>query len=142
MSLVIRPLRSSDYKAYLPLIQEFRPTEFSQEQFDSVRIALSQSGAVWVVEGEDGALIATATIFYEDKFIYNISRVAHVEDVCVSAAYRNTGIGKQLLAHLVDEARKKQCYKIILNCSHSVVGFYESCGFYKDGNQMTQRFES
>lgn len=141
MSLVPRPLRSTDYKAYLPLVQEFRPTEFSQEQFETTLSEISKSGDVWVVEGEDGALIATATVLYEHKFIYNTCRVAHVEDVCVSAAYRNTGIGKQLLAHLVDEARKKQCYKISLDCANSVMGFYTSCGFYRDGNQMVQRFE-
>lgn len=141
-AVTIRRLRSEDYAAYLPLIQEFRPTEFTQAQFDYVRTAIAQSGDVWVVEDAAGALLATATILYEHKFIYDISRVAHVEDVCVSAVHRNTGIGKQLLAHLVDEARKKQCYKIILNCSHSVMGFYEACGFYRDGNQMTQRFET
>lgn len=141
MAPTIRKLCSTDYPKYLSLIQEFRPTTFTQAEFDYVLGTITPHGAVWVLEAEDGTLLATATLLYEYKFIYNISRVAHVEDVCVSAAYRNTGYGRQLVAHLVEEARKQRCYKITLNCAHSVIGFYEACGFYRDGNQMIQRFE-
>ena len=47
----------------------------------------------------------------------------------------------QLIQTLIEIGKSKGCYKIILDCSNSVIPFYEKCGLkYKD-NCMVIRFD-
>jgi glucosamine-phosphate N-acetyltransferase len=136
-----RQLHISDYNEFLPLIQEFRPTSFTEEEFRETLAQIEKCGAIWVaVKGTE--LVATATILYEPKFIYNRCVYAHIEDVCVKAAYRRQHIGQQLIATLIEDAKRKQCYKITLDCSDANIPFYESCGFTRRGNQMCELLEN
>jgi glucosamine-phosphate N-acetyltransferase len=80
--------------------------------------------------------MATGTILYETKFIHNISLYAHIEDIYVDETYRKHSIGKLLVEHLVNEAKRKKCYKIILDCSESLESFYKKNNFNKNGIQM------
>jgi len=132
--MIIRNLTEDDYTAFYDLIQEFRPTQFSKERFLEVLNAIERSSKIWVVE-ENGLLLATATIIYEHKFIFNTCIYAHIEDVCVRARHRRRGIGKMLVQHLVKQA--SHCYKVTLDCADSNVAFYEACGFERRGNQMS-----
>ena len=136
--MAFRRLTIHDYLAYHELINEFRPTQFSEVQFIQVLIEIEKSGAIWVYEEEDG-LLATGTIIYEHKFIINTCVYAHIEDVCVRATHRRKGIGKRLIEHLIGEA--KYCYKITLDCADTNVPFYEACGLERRGNQMCQLME-
>jgi glucosamine-phosphate N-acetyltransferase len=131
----IRKLTSADYAAYLELINEFRPTQFTQKQFIDVLTQMERSSAIWVYE-KDNQLLVTATIIYEYKFIFNTCIYAHIEDVCVRATHRRQGLGKKMMDHLIREAR--HCYKITLDCADTNVEFYEACGLERRGNQMCQ----
>ena len=130
-----RPLTIDDYDAYIGLINDFRPTTFSEEEFLETLRQIQYSSVIWVYE-EDGILLATGTIIYEYKFIMNTCVYAHIEDVCVKATHRRQGLGKRLIQHLLSEA--KDCYKVTLDCSDENVPFYESCGLERRGNQMCQ----
>ena len=130
-----RPLSTADYAEYHSLINEFRPTTFTEDQFRQTLDFLQRSGTVWVYE-EGGVLLATGTVFYERKFIFNVCTYAHIEDVCVRATHRRLGLGKRLLRHIVSQSR--DCYKITLDCANENVPFYESCGLERRGNQMCQ----
>lgn len=132
--MIIRPLLESDYDAFYELIQEFRPTQFDKESFCKVLKEVEKSSKIWVVENNN-ELIATATIIYEHKFIFNTCVYGHIEDVCVKASYRRQGIGKMLMEHLVKQA--SHCYKVTLDCADANVAFYEACGFERRGNQMS-----
>ncbi len=96
---------------------------------------MEKSSVIWVYE-EGEQLLATGTIIYETKFIYNTCIYAHIEDICVRASHRRQGLGKKLVAHLIDQAR--HCYKITLDCADENIKFYESCGLERRGNQMCQ----
>lgn len=133
--MIIRTLTINDYVQYLSLINEFRTTHFSNDQFIEVLNTINKNSEIWVVEDND-ELIATGTILYEHKMIYNICMYAHVEDICVKKNFRRRGIGKQLLEHLIIRANNKHCYKLTLNCSDDNINFYEACGMNKRGNQM------
>lgn len=76
-------------------------------------------------------VVATASIFIETKFIHSGGKVARIEDVAVHAEYKKNGIGKSLVTFLVNVAKDAGCYKVVLNCSPQVVGFYESLSFKK-----------
>ena len=130
-----RRLVADDFIAYLALINEFRPTHYTHEQFVEFLQQIEKSSEIWVYE-EGHTLLATGTLLYEYKFIMNTCIYAHIEDICVSAARRRQGPGKRLMAHLIERA--KHCYKITLDCSDDNVRFYESCGLEHRGNQMCQ----
>lgn len=132
---MFRVISLDDYEKYKVLINEFRPTSFTYDQFVNTLSKIQRSGNIWVYE-ENGELLATATVIYEHKFIMNTCIYAHVEDVCVKSSHRRNGIGKRLIKHIIDISR--HCYKITLDCADSNVAFYESCGLEKRGNQMCQ----
>ncbi len=133
--MYFRQLTIDDYEDYLTLINEFRKTSFTREQFVSTLKYIQQTGDIWVgMENDD--MIATATIFYEKKLIFDTCVLAHVEDVCVHSSKRGMGYGKLLIKFLLNQAKEHNSYKFTLDCSDSNVGFYESCGLSKRGNQM------
>jgi len=140
-SRVCRLLTVDDYSAFLALISQFRPTTFTKEQFCEALSRISLSSEIYVVE-QEGALVATGTVIYETKYIFNICTLAHIEDVCVAEVCRGQGIGKWLMRRLVDQAKAKGCYKVTLDCADSNVAFYTKCEFEKRGNQMTVFFSS
>lgn len=131
-----RKLTMKDYDAYFALINDFRKTNFTREQFMVTLANIQQSSDIWVIE-EEGMLIGTGTILYEYKFIFDICILAHIEDICIKKEYRSHGYGKKLLHKLVEEAKQKQCYKITLDCMEENISFYEKCNFEKRGQQMT-----
>ena len=68
--------------------------------------------------------------------IHNGGLVGHIEDVVVRKDCEGTGIGIKLVLSLLDYAKKKQCYKTILDCNDSVKPFYEKIGFKYESNCM------
>ena len=137
--LIFRKLTVDDYDSFLALINDFRDTAFTKEEFAENLNTILQSSEIYVVESNN-KLIATGTIMYETKFIFNICRLAHIEDVCVKKEHRGQGLGKYMLSKLVSIAKEKKCYKVTLDCADTNVTFYEKCNFEKRGNQMTVFF--
>ena len=87
-----------------------------------------------VVAFSDFSILGTASLFIEKKI--NGVSAGHIEDVVVSRSQRGIGIGGLLIKNLIKTAKKKKCYKIILNCSDKNVPFYEKLGFLKIDNGM------
>ena len=135
--MVVRILTLEDYDAYHTLINEFRPTIFTKEQFQNCLEYIRRTGELWVLE-EDGILVATGTILYEKKLIFNTCVYAHIEDVCVKQTERGKGYGKTIVRHLLEETKRNGCHKVTLDCSDENVGFYIACGLTKRGNQMCE----
>ena len=136
---IIRKLNDSDtdYKNYLHLINQFRLSAFTLEEYKNVLSKIENNSTIWVID-YDNELIGTATILYEYKFIHNIVKLAHIEDVCIDQNYRHKGIGNILINHLVNEATKKSCYKVALDCDEKLENFYKNAGLEKKGIQMTK----
>ncbi len=136
---VIRKLTDSesDYKNYLYLINQFRPTVFTLEEYKNILSKIDTNSIIWVVD-YNNELIGTATIIYEYKFIRNIVKLAHIEDVCIDNKYRNKGIGQLLINHLINDANQNKCYKIILDCESNLENFYKKSGLEKKGIQMAK----
>lgn len=132
--LEMRRLTRNDYASYYSLIREFRDTEFSESGFHQYIDSLPANIEIWVIE-EDGVLIATATIIFEPKLIFNICTYAHIEDVCVTKQMRGKGIGSVLIKCIIDRCKIKDCKKITICCSDSVSEFYIKNTFEKRGIQ-------
>jgi glucosamine-phosphate N-acetyltransferase len=90
----------------------------------------------FVVEEKDSSnIIASGSIIFEPKFRYT-EKCAHLEDVCVRPEYQKKGIGKKLVLYLIQYAKKKKCYKIILNSHENNTPFYTKLGFQKHENGL------
>jgi glucosamine-phosphate N-acetyltransferase len=138
--MTVRLLTNRDYAGYLRLINDFRETQFTENEFIERLLDLSRHGIeIYVMEDtESGELVATATLIVEPKFIFNLATYAHIEDVCVSAARRREGLGKQIMKELLAICKQRGYYKVSLCCADHNVAFYEACGLEKRGNQMCQ----
>lgn len=133
----IRKLNINDYEKYLYLINQFRPTTFTNETYKTILNKIENNSTIWVVD-YNNELIGTTTVIYEYKFIRNIVKLAHIEDVCIDEKYRNKGIGNLLINYVVYEAIKEKCYKIILDCDEKLENFYKKSGLEKLGIQMAK----
>lgn len=89
----------------------------------------------FIVRIED-TIVGTGSVLIEDKIIHNMGRVSHIEDVVIDKEYRNIGLAKILMKRLIDFSRDSKCYKIILDASDNVKGFYEKLGFTHHANSM------
>ena len=138
-SIKIRILNKDDYSQYFDLINIFRKTYFTKEDFLNNLLKINNNSNIWVIE-LNNKLIATGTLLYEYKFIHNISKIAHIEDICVDNNYRGKNYGKILTKHLIDEAKKENCYKVTLYCKEDLENFYKSCNMEKNGVQMAIYF--
>jgi glucosamine-phosphate N-acetyltransferase len=135
MVQIFRQLNINDYTEYHRLINEFRHTQFTEEQFKNTLMLIEKSSVIWVME-DSGHLLATGTIIYEHKFIFDTCVYAHIEDVCVTESMRRQGLGKRLIEHMLQQI--KHCYKVTLDCADENVAFYVACGLERRGNQMCQ----
>lgn len=141
MPQLFRQLNKNDYLPFLDLIRDFRTTTFTEEQFLSTLDIISKSSDIIVIE-ENGELIATATIFYETKFIHNISKVGHIEDVCIKKEHRGKQLGKKLINYMIELGKIGGCYKVTLYAEDGNVEFYKKCNFKHVGNQLVVDFRT
>lgn len=139
-SIILRKLTENDYVEFYPLINDFRQTQFTENDFKNILQYIQNFGEIWVAE-YNGKLIATGTVIFEKKFIFNMATLAHIEDVCVKKEYRRMGLGKKIILKLNERAKEMKCYKVTLDCSDENMEFYKACGFSKRGNQMAELCE-
>jgi predicted GNAT family N-acyltransferase len=58
--------------------------------------------------------------------------------MAVLSAWRGQGVGKSLMAALLNEAQKRGWQEVSLNAQVSVLGFYEQFGFVKEGETFIE----
>jgi len=133
--MIIRRLNKNDYEKFLVLINQFRETNFTESEFILTLDKIEKNSEIWIIEIEK-IIVASATIIFEYKFIFDISCLAHIEDVIVDSKYRRKGYGKILINYLTKIAKNNNCYKITLDCNDTNINFYNACDFEKRGNQM------
>lgn len=136
---------SDNYQQYLALLQQLtslHPEEISQEQFQKHLQMINSNPyhKIIIAKDADGNIVGTVTLLIEPKFIHDLSYVAHIEDVVVSTDYRKQGIGKLLVEKAIGMSKEFHCYKVILDCAETCVGFYQSCGFKVKERQMALYF--
>ena len=133
---LILPLKETDYQSYFTLINEWKVSNFSDKLFSDFLNDLNENHQVFGVF-EKNELIGAATVLFEKKMLRDGSIVMHVEDVVVQKSKRGKNVGKQLIQFLIDLAKRRNCYKIILNCDETVKKFYEKCGFLNKNLEMS-----
>ena len=84
----------------------------------------------------DGKIVGSTTLLIEQKFIHKGGLVGHIEDVVVKEGFERRQIGVRIVESLLDLAKKRGCYKTILDCNDDVKEFYEKIGFKHESNGM------
>ena len=140
-----RLLQSNDFDhGYLQLLSQLTTVgTITQQQFQQQLSNIQQNPnhLIYVIQdNETNQIIASGTLLIELKFIHEISKVGHIEDIIVDKNYRGYGLGKIIINHLVQKAKEHNCYKVILDCTQDNVAFYEKCGFTSKEIEMVQYF--
>jgi glucosamine-phosphate N-acetyltransferase len=138
--VLIRKIKGSDYDNFLALINGFRPTSFTREDFVAALKRMNKNTEIWVIEHEK-KLIGSASLVIEQKFIHNMAKLGHIEEMTIQKEFRHQGLGKLIIEKIIQRARESGCYKVTLNCTEDLKPFYEVCGLEKAGIQMIERFD-
>ena len=134
-----------DREKYYKLLQQLTDMDtakITQENFaDQIKLILSNPNHKIIIMTLNDEIIGSITILIEPKIIHGLSKVAHIEDVIVDKNYRSQNIGTRLMEYVVNIAKKENCYKVILNCGKSNIGFYKKIGFNIKNYQMDLRLK-
>ena len=124
------------YNGYFDLMYEFSDfkKDVTYEEFINY-INNDDITILCMYDTKTNKLIGAGTIFKLNKLHNN--PIGQIEDVIITAQYRQLGLGKIIIQHLVDIGiNEYKCYKITLNCLEKNIGFYDKCNFKNSGMQM------
>lgn len=130
MDIVIRELHGPDLtKGFLDVLTNLAEVGVTTNKAAEIlRTRLRNNERTFIARvGEQ--IAGTASLMVERKFIHHGGFVGHVEDVAVHRDYEGKGIGSALIHHIIEEAKKAGCYKVILSCFDDRIPFYERLGF-------------
>jgi len=130
---MLRKLELEDYyKNFLNLLSQLTTiTDISFYKFEQQFINLGSNYKNFVIE-RDNKIIAYGSLFIDYKFYRNYQNIGHIEDIIVDEDYRGNGYSTQIINKLIEESKKYNCYKIVLNCKDNYTNFYNKFGFKKD----------
>ena len=95
----------------------------------------SQDGHIFVAITKN-KIIGAATGLIEQKFIRKGAVCMHIEDVSTRKGFEGNGIATKLINKLIDFAKERGCYKIILDCEEKLLYFYSKSGFKQEDFHM------
>ena len=81
----------------------------------------------------DKKVIGTALLLIQLNLSHHGRPYGHIENVVTDKDQRGNGVGARMVEYLVQQARKRNCYKVILNCTKRNISFYKKCGFTETG---------
>jgi GNAT superfamily N-acetyltransferase len=140
MSITIRQATSRDIEDVLALYAQLdmddgKVSPLAEAQKVFAQFALYPNYRLFVAQN-GGIIVGTYALLIMHNLAHQCTPSAIAEDVVVSQAHRGQGIGRQMMAHAVDHARKAGCYKLALSSNakrKDAHAFYESLGFAQHG---------
>ncbi len=140
----VSKLDKNDYhRGFLNLLEQLTTVDADKITFERFCEHYDKmSSDVYVIRDiSSNRIVASGTLLLERKFIHNLSSVGHIEDIVVDKDYRGLGLGKSMINHLTNIAKKEGCYKVILNCNRNNIAFYKKCDFKEKEVEMVRYFE-
>jgi glucosamine-phosphate N-acetyltransferase len=138
---LFRYLEEDDYnKGYFDLLSQLTvaptPTyEAWLERFNEIKN--SHLCRTFVIEYlPDKKVIGTITCCVELKFIRNLGKISHIEDVVVDSKHQQKKFGSKMINIAKEYSKQIGCYKILLDARDKVISFYEKMGFSNHSNGM------
>ncbi|KAI0130433.1 acetyltransferase [Xylariales sp. AK1849] len=145
---IVRALRKSDYHAgFLDCLRVLTTVgDISEEQFGEQYEDMANRKDYYILVIEDSSsgnsvVVGTGALVVERKFIHNLGKVGHIEDIAVAKDQQGKKLGLRIIQALDFVAEKVGCYKTILDCSEANEGFYVKCGFRRAGLQMAHYYD-
>jgi glucosamine-phosphate N-acetyltransferase len=133
-------------KAYLGLLSMLTDTPdittlaFINKTYEIAKMGVVYIGYYYDVEMQEIFIVGSGTVIFEPKFIHCGKSVGHIEDIVVHERFRGAGIAKTIVDYLINLAKEKDCYKVILDCKPEIENLYGKFGFEKRGSQMAKYF--
>jgi len=119
----IREVQSTELEELIPLLVLTEPSE------RALRWGLAHlSDAVYRVETDAGTLVGAASVQWRGD-------PCEIEELAVVPERQGQGIGKQIVAWLLEEARRRGKHAMLVgtpNASIDNIAFYQKCGFRMD----------
>lgn len=146
---MIRPATAADYEAAARLFQAMMGEGFtlSAELWQAVCEAPTHRALVAQSEDDSGGkVVGLAVVVVSDRIRLASGtrrRRYHVDELIVDPAQRRQGIGKQLLAEVIEMAKRDTPSYVLINCDFTNVAarrLYESSGLNLV-RQSPDRFE-
>jgi GNAT superfamily N-acetyltransferase len=142
-TLHIREATLADLESVLALyaaIEDSVADVLTLEQAQAVwaQFARYPSYRLWVAcDAANGdAVVGTYALLVMHNLAHRGAPSAIVEDVVVAPDLQGRGVGRQMMAHAMQQARDAGCYKLALSSNARRTGahaFYESLGFAQHG---------
>ena len=109
----------------------------SDVSFDFYRDFLSKLGPNHqiVLLKKNGKIIASGTLFIEQKLTYGGCKLGHIENIYVEEEHRSNGYAKTIINKLIEMANTNKCYRIDLICDEKLIDFYRKRGFDLSADQ-------
>lgn len=134
--ITVRPLQISDFSnGFLESLANLHDPKLSPDEAIIIWQNMWPSMAIYVAE-DNGKIVGCATLLVERKFLHGGCIAAHVEDVATHKDHQGKGIGSLLQRHLIEEAKRLGCYKILLDCKENLIPFYEKFGYKESDKHM------
>ena len=135
-----REIKYTDLKIVLHLLSQLTETPvISEKSFKDFLDSKSKNNFIYIMV-IDSKPVGMGTLFIEKKIIHNLGSVGHIEDVVIGSEHRGKQFGKKLITFLIETAKNKECYKVILDCDEKNKNFYEKCSLYQKGMCMAKYF--
>lgn len=132
--LVIEPMRRRHLRAILDIEEQVYPKPWTSGVFVSEIDQVRSGSRYYVVGLMDGALVGYGGLLF-------VSEEAHVTNIAVQPQRRREGVGRHLLAHLVDTAIDRGALALTLEVrvsNDAAIGLYSQFGFAPAG--IRQRY--
>ncbi|WP_439886850.1 GNAT family N-acetyltransferase [Pseudomonas sp. MBLB4123] len=112
----IRPVGAADQAAWLPLWQGY-------QRFYMTEIPAAASEQAWQRFLDPAEPMHAALAWHEDKAIglvhwvyhrssWTVGDYCYLQDLFIAKDVRSSGIGRQLIEHVYDQARQRECARV------------------------------
>jgi GNAT superfamily N-acetyltransferase len=138
-NVTFRPARSSDLAEIIALLADDK-LGANRESVEGNRDAYEQAFAeiesdpdnMITVAEDDGVVIGCLQVTFIANLTFKGARRALIEAVRVADSHQGQGLGKRLMEHVIDLARKRGCKIVQLTSNKErpdAIRFYEQLGF-------------
>lgn len=138
MDYIIRELKEDDLqdgRGFIATMANMNDiSDLSSEERKKIwQEAVGQNAYFFVAVADEETygeqIIATIKLLIEPKFFYGGKKVGHIEDVVTRRGFEGMGLAQALMQAALTEAKKQNCYKVILDCHKKLIPFYKKSGF-------------
>lgn len=140
---IMRELEETDYKLnYMNVLSQLtKAPEVSPELFiqrvRDIRKENDMHLVLVLISRKTGKIVASGTIWVEQKFINGLERVGYVEDIVVDSSERGKNLGRIIVEALMRIAfQEEDVQRVLLDCSDKNVPFYKKLNYEVNGSNM------